>query len=209
MRKLISRIVLILILLISILVGIFPSLTNSTVYYTLYALLIFITGLYIVMKIKSENFKYNIFFIIISILLVMGVFFREEKRPLYALCFACILFSYYTFELCDMDEKFINIISLILSFSIIPTIILNGMFNNEIIGGTSFSGRLNPYMYFPYLLIALHCNKSNQAISIILKLIFILTILDIIWSESRVVLLAMIFIVAMYVIICLRKKGKY
>lgn len=206
MRKLIGRILLIFMLLISILVGMFPSLANSTVYYILYVFLICMTGLYIVLKIKSGNFKYNVFFLIVVVLTIIGIGYREEKRAMYAFCFTCILFSYYVFELCDIDEKFLNTVSIIVSISIIPTIIFNGIFNPEIVGGTSFSGRLNPYMYFPYLLIAIYYNKSNKMLSIILKLIFILTFIDIIWSKSRIALISMIFILIMYVIFCKHKR---
>lgn len=212
MRKFIGRTLLIFILFISILVGMFPSLANSMVYHILYLFLMCMTGLYIVLKIKEGNFKYNIFFLIIIVLTIIGILYREEKRTLYAFSFTCILFSYYAFELCDMDEKFLNAVSIIVSISIIPTIIFNGIFNPEIVGGTSFSGRLNPYMYFPYLLIAMHYNKSNKPIYIFLKLTFILTFIltfvDIIWSESRITLLAMIFIMVMYAIFCKREETK-
>lgn len=205
--KQLSRIVLMLIIIISLLVGMFPILANSTIYHILYALLFGMTFIYIIMKIYNRNFKYNLILILILIFILLGIFYRNEKRTIYALSFVCILFSCYVFEVSELNAKFINNVSLLLSFAIVPTIIFNGIFNSNIEGGTSFSGRLNPFMYFPYLLIAMINNKKNKAIEIALKIIFILTFVDIIWSGSRVALLSMLFIIVMYILICLNNKN--
>ena len=206
MRQLISRIILILLLLISLAVGCFPVLANSTVYHILYLFLLLATVLYLIIKIKSGNFKYNIFFLIILGISILGVFYRKEKHIIDALGLVCILFSYYIFEMSDIDEKFLNKIALLVSFSVIPTLIFNGMFNQSIIAGTAFSGRLNPFMYFPYILIAIQYNKSKQMLSIFLKIILIFVFIDIIWSGSRVAFLSMVVMSIMYIFLN-REKG--
>ena len=198
--ELISRIVLFFIIFISIIVGIFVQFANSTVYLILNILTAMIILFYIIMKLKNKDLKINMFLMLTVLLIFLRTYFRTEKEILYSTSLIIILLSYYAISVANVSDKLLNYISLIISSAIIPTVIINGIFNSNIIAGTSFSGRLNPFMYFPYLVIALVYNEKNKAITIFIKFEIILLFIDILWSESRAALMALVFFSVMYIL---------
>jgi len=196
--KLLAMLIEFIIILLSILIGIFPVLANSTSYYILYLLLFSLIGIVFFSNLGNGKIKYNIILVVLFIFVLLGIYYREQKATLYALSFVGILASYYSLSEINSNQKLFIKISTVISFFTIPTIIFNGMFNPNIIGGTAFSGRLNPFMYFPFVLIAHENTQKKTYLNIFLKLTIILIIIDMIWSESRIALLGIIFILVMF-----------
>ena len=197
--KLISRIILVIIIIISILIGIFPSMAKTSSYLILTVSTIILLIVWILKNGMRGQFKVNVFLLLIIVLALTRMFIVENSKYIYLLNYLLILISYYTISIVEFDEKFINFVAMIVAISVIPTIIFNGIANTKIEGGTSFSGRLNPCMYFPYVLIAIKLNNKNIFYKIVLTGIVILTYIDILWSGSRIALVAMILMTIVFI----------
>lgn len=197
--KLISRIILVIIIIMSILIGIFPSIAKTSNYLILTISTIALLAVWILKNGMKGHFKVNVFLLLIIVLAVTRILIVENSKYIYLLNYLLILTSYYTISIVEFDEKFINFVAMTVAISVIPTIIFNGIANTKIEGGTSFSGRLNPCMYFPYVLIAIKLNNKNIFCKIILTGIVILTYIDILWSGSRIALVAMILMTIVFI----------
>ncbi len=194
-----NRFILLVLIIISCLIGIFDSFIIKPVSYLLYILTIGIMFAYVINEIKNKkNMRVNIYFLFICIAMFLGIIFRNEKSPLYAIGFIGMIFSYYSINAVEFNNKFFNKVALFISFASIPTIIFNGIFSTRLIGGTSFSGRLNPFMYIPYILIAKELNNDKKWLKMLLNLILILDLIDMNWSESRASLMGLIVIFIIY-----------
>lgn len=126
------------------------------------------------------------------------MYYREEKSVLYGLGFFSMLISYYTIGVVDIDEKFLNKISIFISISSVVTIIFNGMLNLNLTQGVAFSGRINPFMYIPYIIVCINNYKKNELFKNIFIIILILNAIDILWTDSRATILSMFFIIIVY-----------
>ena len=200
--KYLNRTILLLIIIISGLAGIFDGLIIMPVSYTLYFLTVLLMGMYFINEVKNrKNIKINMYFLLMCIAMIIFTYLRDEKSPLYVIGFIAMAFSYYSISCTEMDTKFLNKISLFISILSMFTILLNGFFNKELISGVAFSGRLNPFMYIPYIVIAKNLNKNKKILQILLDLLLCLSIIDIIWSESRAAFLALIFVFFLYLIL--------
>ena len=152
--KYLNRTILLLIIIISGLAGIFDGLIIMPVSYTLYFLTVLLMGMYFINEVKNrKNIKINMYFLLMCIAMIIFTYLRDEKSPLYVIGFIAMAFSYYSISCTEMDTKFLNKISLFISILSMFTILLNGFFNKELISGVAFSGRLNPFMYIPYIVI--------------------------------------------------------
>ena len=136
--KLISRIILVIIIIISILIGIFPSMAKTSSYLILTISTIILLIVWILKNGMRGQFKVNVFLLLIIVLALTRMFIVENSKYIYLLNYLLILISYYTISIVEFDEKFINFVAMIVAISVIPTIIFNGIANTKIEGGTSF-----------------------------------------------------------------------
>lgn len=127
---------------------------------------------------------------------------------MYALGFLAMISSYYTISIVDIDEKFLIYISKIVSIASILTIIFNGMLNFSLEHGVAFSGRINPFMYLPYIFISIKHYNKNKSMRLIMIFILILNLIDIVWTDSRASILATICIIVGYFIFTKLRIGK-
>lgn len=118
---------------------------------------------------------------------------------MYSIGFLAILSSYYTINVVELDDKFLLWISNIVSISSVITIIFNGMLNWNLQYGVAFSGRINPYMYLPFIFISIKSYSNNKKASLLFMAIFMLNIIDIIWTDSRITILSTILIILGYI----------
>ena len=68
--KNINRILVIIILTISIIIGIIPSVRSTILYYILYAIIVLIMLIYICTKAKNKDFKINLYSVIVFLCLM-------------------------------------------------------------------------------------------------------------------------------------------
>lgn len=118
---------------------------------------------------------------------------------MYVLGLLAMLMSYYSIDVAEIDEKFMYRLSILITISSVLTILFNGMLNPAREHGVAFSGRINPFMYLPYIFIVIRYTKNNL-VKFFLYSILILNFIDIVWTDSRASIIATIFIFGMYFI---------
>lgn len=69
--KILNRVLLMIILILSIVIGIFPNIRSSTMYYIMYAAIMLLMCTYILTKIQQKSLKINACVIIIIVFLIL------------------------------------------------------------------------------------------------------------------------------------------
>lgn len=165
-------------------------------YYILTPIILILHIILLIIHIKDKRI-FNAKIIAIVCLCFLGALLRNNTDYFSLISFIVILFSTISLSTVNINKRLLKSISIYFMIISIPSLLVNGFLNPNLVSGFANWGRITPFFYLVFIVYG-YLVEENKFNKFVIMCIMCLNIFGLFWTKSRTSIIIFLIILVIY-----------